>query len=141
MTERKSAGADPESDGRRGAFPDLRPRKRNPVLPAQRAADLCAYGGVQTDSGVTQDAAVDRSDPAICGRGSGNAFVKAVHAEKGRDTGRAFVIHMAPVRHFFHKDAVGGHAGALQLRKTAGLSRGDGAGLAQAAAADADHCS
>ena len=64
--------------------------------------------------------------------------VKNVHAEKGQQARPAVIFHAALLREPAHEDAVGRHAGIIQVRVAAGLVFHDGARLTQGAAAGPD---
>ena len=61
------------------------------------------------------------------------------HSEKSQQAWAAIVFQTALIAKLLHKDAVGGHARILQLRKTAGLSFFCGAGTAERTAAGTYH--
>ena len=62
-------------------------------------------------------------------------LVADVHAEEGQQALAAVIFHAAALGELPHKNAVGGHAGVLQIREFTGLALGNGAGVAQSAAA------
>ena len=65
--------------------------------------------------------------------------VKYIHSEECQQALAAVVFDSAVVCQLFYKNAVGGHAGILQLRKPTGFSPAHGAGRAEGAAAGSYH--